>query len=247
MLLKRILATALLSIVLPSCAFCQEAVGGHLTVTSEPPGAEIFLRGDAALTGVTPSIFSQGLIGDYQLTLRKRGYENYSTRLVLDPFQKQQLSVSLVPKTRIKAAARSVFIPGWGQRYADKKTKGFVFTLLSLSSVAAFVVADQDFSDKFDTFEKRRSEFDEALTTPGTSRDELERQLRLLNDAQDEAYDAENIRRVTIATAIGVWALNVLDALVFFPEEHGTFSVKGLSLVPDVRDQTMKVTLSTRF
>ncbi len=42
----------------------------------------------------------------------------------------------------------------------------------------------------------------------------LEQQLR---EDQQDAYDAENVRRVTIGAVAGVWALNLLDILLFFP------------------------------
>lgn len=245
-LLKRILAASLLICVLPLSVIAQSGTGGYLSVVSNPPGAEVSLNGDAVLTGITPVVFEHGLVGSFDLTVRKHGYETYSSRVILDPSTPLELNIDLTPRTRFKAGVRSAFIPGWGQWYGGQKGKGVLYLLAAAGAATAFFVADQDFDDKFATFEARRSEFDEAVAS-GAGYSELQTRLRALNAAQDDAYDAEDTRRIAIGVAVGVWALNVLDAVVFFPEERGVFSYKGVSLEPQTQGQTFGLALTTRF
>ncbi len=246
MLLKRILATAgavvLLMVSVPALSLAQ----GSVTVTSAPGGAQVELKGDAVVTGITPTTFRFGLAGKYRLRVSAPGYETYKRDLLLDPAKETVVDVTLVPKTRFKAMARSLFIPGWGQYYSDQKAKGLTFTLLAAASVVGYVFADNDFDQKFAHFNDRLAAFDDAVKT-GASRATLELRKQELDAAQNDAYDAENVRRIAIGSVIGVWGLSLLDALFFFPEQHGAVTVKGLTLSPDYRSQRFGFTLSASF
>ena len=165
---------------------------------------------------------------------------------MLDPTKQMELSIRLSPKTRWKAAARSIIIPGWGQRYADRKGKALLFHLLAAGSFAAYLITDSDFDDKYDRYDDLLQEYDAARNS-GSSFDDLERLHSELLAAQDEAYDAENVRRIAIGSVVGVWALNLIDALFFFPEDKGTFSVKGLEIEPTTGTQSLGLKLTHRF
>ena len=152
MTLKRIL-TVVLAVFLPAVAVGQTTMSGDLTVRSIPEGAQVTLSGEAIVTGVTPVRFGHLLIGDYELSLKMHGYENYHSRVYLDPTKQMVVDVRLSPKTRFKSAARSLFIPGWGQRYAGQRTKGYAYTILAAGSLVAYLFADARFDDKREEFE----------------------------------------------------------------------------------------------
>ena len=245
MTLKRILATVL-AVGLMSCgAGAADSETTGVTVKTDPPGAQVILSGEARVSGVSPVHFNQPLIGDYELKVVRPGFESHTSHLILDPTRHTAVDVPLSRKTRFKGLVRSTVIPGWGQWYGDRKGKATMFALLMVGSGVAYLVADDYFDDKYDDFEARRSEFD-SLRASGT-RPELEAAWVRLNEAQDEAYDAENIRRVTIGAAIGVWAVNLLDILFFFPDERGTFSIKGIDVSPGGAGEQIGITLSTGF
>jgi hypothetical protein len=245
-LLKRTLTTILLGLCIAVTVQAQENSSGGLTVTTSPPGAEVQLAGDASVTAITPTTFYQTLIGDYRVTITRFGYEKYTTHINLDPSKLMTLQVGLTPKTRFKAAVRSLFIPGWGQRYSEQKTKGFAFTLLAAGSVATYLITNKHFHDKYDLFVSRRDAFDAAVAS-GASYTQLQALQQSMADAQRTAYDAENVRRFSIGAVIGVWGLNLLDALLFFPEDRGTFIVKGVSIAPSAKNGSYGVLLSKGF
>ncbi len=245
-MLKRTLTTLIWLSLLPLCAYAQQATGGGLSVKSSPAGSEVTVSGDAILSGVTPTTFQQYLTGTYQVTVRHHGFESYSTQVTLDPTKLQSLDVTLSPKTRIKAAARSLFIPGWGQMYGEQKTKGTLYCLLAAGAVGAFIVADHDFQQKNNRFKQLVSAYDSSFAA-GASYQQLQSAQSALQTDQSKAYKAENVRRATIGVAIGVWSLSVLDALLFFPEEHGAFSVKGVSIAPSTRSGTFGLVLTKGF
>jgi hypothetical protein len=246
MLLKRILTACLFFVLLPVILNAQGTVQGNFTVTSSPAGAEVVLKGEAVVVGVTPTVFQQPLFGEYKVDVRKFGYEKYSTRVILDPSRPQELTISLSPKTRIKAAIRSLVVPGWGQLYAEQKTKSFIFNLLAVGSVAAYLIADNEYNDKYDDYKASERAYDSTITHGGSYVDIRNRYLDL-RDNQEEAYGAETIRRITIGAVVGAWSLSVLDALFFFPRESGTFTVKGLTVKPETDNGTIGLTLSKSF
>ncbi len=245
MTLKRTLAAGFFCFILHVSAAAQSEAAKGLVVRSYPEGAQVTLTGEVTVSGITPATFEHTLVGDYKLELRKYGYERYRTRVTLDPTKMTEMSVRLSPKTRYKAAGRSVIIPGWGQRYTDQKTKGFLFTALAVGSVAAYLIADREFDDKREVLDDRLRQYDRAYQS-GTY-DEVVRLYDELDAAQGEAYDAENIRRITMGAVIGVWCLNLLDALFFFPEERTTFSVKGLAVGSAAQPGEVGLSISMGF
>jgi len=242
MALKRILTTCLLAAVTAGSSFAQNSAEGDVSVVSDPPGAVATLEGEATVSGVTPARFRHNLAGDYRLVIRLHGYETYSTRVNLDPARPMELSVTLAARTQVKAALRSVVIPGWGQHYSGQKTKAAALLLLSAGSAVAYLIADGRFDDKYDVYQTKLQEYDAT-----TNYDDLVRLQPGLAEAQREAYDAENVRRIALGVAAGVWAFNVLDNFLFFPHHPTGFRVKGLTLTPTADFQQVGLTVGTCF
>ena len=142
MTLKRILTAVLTTVSIPFLSSAQGTASGDVTVRSTPEGAHVTISGDVVVSGVTPARFRHLLIGNYKLVLKKHGYESYSSRVILDPTRQIEIDIQLSPKTQLKATVRSLFIPGWGQKYTDQKTKGFLFGALAIGSVLAYLTAD---------------------------------------------------------------------------------------------------------
>lgn len=242
MALKRILATILTISMVAGVGRAQSIASGDVSVTSTPAGAIATLSGESVVTGVTPARFRHLLVGEYRLDVRLSGYETFTTRVALDPARPSEISVTLTPKTRIKAALRSMVIPGWGQHYSARRSRALAFALFSAGSAVAVLIADREFDDEFQIYQNRLHEYDAATT--------YEEQRRLhpeLIAAQNDAYDAENFRRITMGVAIGVWSLNLLDALIFFPHRPEGFRVKGLTVSPTADFQQVGLSLVARF
>lgn len=245
MTLKRIISIAILILPLSTLTFGQERTAGGLTIRSTPPGARIVLSGDVIVSGLTPARFPHLLDGDYKLVLSMHGFENYSTRVSLDPTREMELSIRLSPRTKFKATARSLLIPGWGQRYNDQKFKGAVFTLFAVGSVINYLIADEKFSDRRSDFNDWLALYDQTAATG--SIEQLRRIQPDLDRAQKSAYDAESYRRLSIGSVIAVWGLNVLDALFLSPGGRTSIKVKGLSIIPDRSGQSIGFAIGKEF
>lgn len=226
---------------LPLTLFAQQS-GGGFTVNSNPSGAEVLLKGDLIISGVSPVSFTQGIQGQYRVLVRKYGYETYKSSVYLQPEKQMNLSVQLKPKTRFKALSRSFLIPGWGQYYSEQKFKGGCFFTLTVGAVAAFFIADADYDNKILHYENTLDRYQRA-----TLYDEKRNLFQELSTARKDAYDAENFRRITIGVAIAVWGLNLLDLLFSFPEENGSYSVNSLTVEPDLNHGGATLLWSYRF
>ena len=244
-MLIRIFAILLSPLLLAPLAAAQ-SIPGSVLVTSNPPGAEVMLKGDATVAGVTPTTFRQTLVGSFEVKISKPGYETYTSKVIIDPAVPMQIDASLSPKTRLKAAVRSVFIPGWGQHYTDQQGKGWLLNLLAAGGVAAYFVVDHHFDQQYNDFVNARDRFDAAVDK-GAGRDELESLLAELNEEQEEAFDAEDIRRITIGGVVGIWGLAVLDAFVFFPYQHSTVSLRPVTMPSSNNNMTPGLQLTLRF
>ena len=246
MLLKRILTAVLFLVISPVLLSAQTNPQGGFLVESTPAGAEVLLKGEAVVAGISPTIFNQPLVGEYKVEIKKYGYENYSTRVILDPTKPITLSIKLTPKTRYKAAVRSMLVPGWGQIYGEQKTKGFFLNLLALGSVAAYLIIDHNYNNEYDDYTASLLAYDSTVANGGSYADIRARYLNL-EEAREDAYNAETRRRVSIGAVIGIWSISLLDALFFFPQEKGTFTVKGLTVKPTTDYNTVGLTLSMSF
>ncbi len=238
MTLKRILTTAVCLLV-PALAWAAGENSGGVTVRSNPSGAMVSLHGTVVVSGVTPVRFQHALDGEFVVEASKPGYETSRSRVSLDPRRADSILVVLKRKTRAKTALRSAIIPGWGQRYTDRPGRGWAYLALTAVAGATFLVADADFNGKYHDYRQRWHRYAAAPTVdeqralwPGVSR------------AQARAYDAEDFRITTIGMVLGVWGLNVLDALVLFPKHGDTFTVKTLTAAPIGSPQTVGLSLS---
>lgn len=244
-MVKRLLSWLVVCLAPTIVAAQETTTAGGLTVRSTPPGALVTVEGDVTVTGVTPTILQHRLAGNYDITIKKRLFETYKTSLALDPGRAQALDISLSPKTRIKGALRSLIIPGWGQWYSEQKGKGLLFSFLAVGSATAFLIAEDEFQMRYDRFEASVNAYDAARDTADfATLQKLEQQLQ---KDQADAYDAENVRRATIGVAAGVWALNLLDVLFFFPEDKSGVDIYGFNLAPTTGQETFGVKLSRNF
>ena len=237
-----VLLTLGLAASLSVSAYAQNSTGPGVTVRSTPSGATVILNGDFTVAGVTPTVFTQGLNGYYEITAYRPGYETYHSSVILSGDQPMSIDVALEPKTRAKAALRSLIIPGWGQRYYGSSGKG---TLLTVGALAGGITVGILHLH----FDHERNQYFDVLDRFSGTRSVAEREglLDELYNKQKSAYDAERARNIGAAILAGFWAYNVLDALLFFPDYSIQISGANLSLSPDFKADGVQLTGKLEF
>jgi len=225
-------------------AFAQEEEKkseAGLVITSVPSGATIFLEGEYSLNATTPATLPLNLKGKYKIRALKEGYEGWSTSIWLDGTTPKLISINLAPKTRLKGALRSAIVPGWGQYYYGERKKSFLYSLSALSAAVAYVIADDNFSNKNDAYESAKNDLSAAK-----SAEERNRLEPILDQKQREAYDAENVRRTTLVLVGIAWGFNLLDAIVFYPSLKESLNISSsISIEPENRG--IKLSLVKNF
>ncbi|HVP37172.1 MAG TPA: DUF5683 domain-containing protein [Terriglobales bacterium] len=218
------------------CSFSQTAFAQEeekkpetgLEITSVPSGATVFLEGEYSLNATTPATLPLNLKGRYKIRAFKEGYEGWSTSIWLDGITPKLITITLSPKTRLKGALRSAIFPGWGQYYYGEKKKAFLFSFATLAAAAAFVVTDNDFSNKNDDYVSAKNDYNAA-----TNVEDKYRLKQILDEKQRKAYDAENVRRATLILVGAAWGFNLLDAIVFFPSLKESLNISStISIEP---------------
>lgn len=212
--MRIILQLTAIAILLSSVADAQSDRGGGVTIASRPSGCTVYISGDVELVTTTPAIVNEDLRGIYTIRAMRPGYEKWVQRVTFASGSRQTLTIELVPKTRWKAAARSLVIPGWGQYYADEKTRSALWGIAAITTGVVAGVYESRYHDRKSGWEDGLDRFNRAETI-----DEKERLRDEVFTLQNRAYDAESDRQLAWGIVASVWAANLLDALVFFPEE----------------------------
>jgi hypothetical protein len=192
--------------------FAQEH---RTTIDSNPPGAFLTLEGEYRVSATTPCQIPDNIIGSYRLKARLPGYESWNGDILILPNQDNKFAVNLAPKTRIKASLRSLIIPGWGQYYSGQKTRSMIIGLGTIGAGVAALIADNDYRRKRDDYFDAKIDLANAHT-----QEEIDRLWTLTRSKNRDAYNAETTRNTLAGLAIGMWAYNVLDAMIFFPEHR---------------------------
>ncbi len=152
------------------------------------------------------------------------------------------IDFKLKPKTRVKAALRSIVIPGWGQRYYGAKTKGNVMFIGALVGGATAGIMHLRFDNKRDDYLNFLKRYENERSVP-----EKYLMLAELYDRQQDAYDAEQQRNIVGAIAAGIWVYSVLDAMLFFPDYGISISGANLSFVPEYDGESVKLMGRLKF
>lgn len=200
-------------ILLVSAAYAQTESGG-VTIASRPSGCTVHILGDIELVTTTPATITEQLRGTYLVSATRPGYETWTQQVVFSPGSLQKLTIELSPRTRTKAALRSLVIPGWGQYYSGEKSRSALWGVALATSGIVAGVYEARYRDRKGDWEDGLERFDRAETVA-----EKELLQDEVYDLQDRAYEAESDRRLAWGIVAGAWAINVLDALIFFPEE----------------------------
>jgi hypothetical protein len=120
----------------------------YLTVTSDPPGAVVRLSGEYEWVGRTPWSLHRPLSGIYRVEAHVPGYQIWHGQIMLGPGEPQDLRIRLSKKTRFGAGVRSLVLPGWGQRYNDVPTRGWVYTIGEIAALSGSIVFWEIYQDR---------------------------------------------------------------------------------------------------
>lgn len=196
--MKASLALVVLALA-PTAVLAQpSSPAGSLTIISRPPGVACRVSGDRIVVGRTPLTLESGLSGRLRVRAIEPGMERWERKVELDGVTQDTLWMTLTAKSALKASARSLVVPGWGQFYSERPAAGWVYLTTGLVVAGGALVTHLVYLHRVDQIPDTGSVEDRRWHT-------------------NRAEDAYQVRQALSAAAAGIWAVNLLDAMVFFP------------------------------
>jgi len=183
---------------------------GTVYFLPNPKDANLFLDGQVVNVGNTNGI--DLLPGEYQVNAERAGYENFKKTILVLANEGRKFDVNLIKKRSSKAVLKSLLFPGFGQYYAEKKTRAILFTSLELASLAGIAISNAVYEHHIDEYEANREKYIKAVD-PLSIREYKGK----MNQSYDSIGSARDYRRVFTYSAIGVWVLNVIESAIFDP------------------------------
>ena len=244
MKLIRIILFCVISLLLKSTSINAQITklpSGGFTISTVPQGATIRVEGE--IIGKTPCQFPYQLNGHYTLRADKEGYERWN-KVIDFSLIKDSISISLKPKTRFKAALRSFIIPGWGQLYSVRSFIGKLYLTMQITSLASLGISHLNYENRRDEYDKMRIYYNNQSKSYSN---EAEARIKLIN-AYNKLDDAHQYRTIILYSAIGIYALNLLDSIIFFPDKGRDIDILGINIAqPQISFGQANITLYYSF
>jgi hypothetical protein len=208
-----------------------------LEVQTRPAGAIVEIKGLYKFTGKTPFVLPQKIRGLYKIKTRLAGYESVDKTMDFVDVGQQQVIIRLPKKTRLKAAGRSLLIPGWGQAYGGSKFHAVLISSIQMGLGIVSLRAQMDYTDE-------QEDLDLALDNfrLSNSLEDLIAYQSAFRDTKD-AYDWRN--RVLLVTA-GFWLYNVLDSMIFF-SARSSVSIKSSAISQNGTGDDLMLSLNIKL
>ena len=149
---------------------------------------------------ISPKIIS--FFNDVKEEFREQIEEEKPILDSLNTLKQRYLSTSSNYKTAI---VKNIILPGWGQFQLNNKTKGTIYGVLGVSTIASSIYYIAKTNDK-------RTDY-LSETNP-----------ELIKAKYDEYNDAYKLRNYAISAAVAVWLASQIDIL-FFSEDHSKLPI----------------------
>jgi hypothetical protein len=240
--LTRIILAMIFLSVFPQ-AFSQEqgvASDKVITIKSYPPGALVSFEGEYQFAGRTPFVLPYPVVGRYHIKAYKIGYETFDAKMQLLNKLGDIMTFRLQPKTPFKAFYRSLVVPGWGQFYSERGLIGSVF--LGAAAGALFYLAknEEKYQDAVIDYEQASARLDGS----GASVDDQQEIMKELQSFEKTLQEDMNRRDTSLYIAGGIWLLNILDSVLFFPNHAKDVQIFNLNTFISSGGQDIRLSMT---
>ncbi len=181
---------------------------GSISITSEPAGAKVTIKGELSDI-TTPGFIDSVEAGEFLLKGKLNGYHTVKLKGILAPGSQQNVDFIFEPKQRIGAMWRSALLPGAGQWFAEHKTRGLLLTTAQVLAAAFTIYSHLEYEAKRDTYDKARESYLNANTIS-----EIESTRENVSNARDDWDNAAFMRDLALVSVGSVYSINLLDVCI---------------------------------
>jgi hypothetical protein len=205
-----------------------------LNIEGTPRGAQINIDGKAF--GLIPIEKAKINFGRHDIAVKKQGFFDYEQNILINKAGSYNINIQLEPKSKYSALLYSTFLPGSGQVYAGRKTQGIIVGLAALGSAATSFIFNNSYLDKRDKYIADKNAYD-----INTDLGKMESLYNTMQDGYSTMEDAESKSKIMFGIMAAVWLYNVLDAMLFFPDQT------GFNLRAETNDLSTQLILSIKL
>lgn len=148
----------------------------------------------------------------------KSGYFNNADSGVLWwALLRNQEAARRLKTTRLSAAMRSLFLPGWGQMHRGYSKKGWFFISATIVSAGVSLFAYRDFNSAKQSYDETNLQDHgkiRHLNSDGTRYSEFGARYKKISSSSRTA-------NISFAVLGGFWAMSILDSIVWGPASIG--------------------------
>ncbi len=217
---------------------------GRLVIFTEPPDAEVYLGTEHL--GKSPQIVKQHPTGTYELVMKLPEYADHHESIVITHKQETNIDVTLsktayLAKQKVKRQAilMSLILPGSGQLRSRQAIRGIVY-------IAAFVGTAYMTYDNLGKFNDSNDEYDAAKAIYDDASDQhiITNAITQMRTSQSDMTDFDQQHKLFFFAAGGIWAWNVIDALIWGGGKAETFASKDSPIKLVVTPNRVGVTIN---
>lgn len=129
----------------------------------------------------------------------------------------------------------SILVPGWGQVQSGHYGRGALFLSAELVSLTALLITDIQYDRAVEQYDRAKALYLSASNI-GDAVAEYER----MHSNWDSAEELNGYRKTALYAAVGVWAVNILDMILFDTKEEAPLAL-------ELRREGFLVTASLSF
>jgi hypothetical protein len=142
----------------------------------------------------------------------------FSSTLVLGQGEEDFIQQRRINKT--EAVMLSLVYPGLGQMTAGQNVKGVSFFFFETAALVLFVNEHESYQTKQAVYDRDLNDFRRITLEGGKSYVEAKDAYNDLKDLNSQLDKHHTTRNIAAFTALGVYALNIVDVLVFSPSSQ---------------------------
>jgi hypothetical protein len=113
----------------------------------------------------------------------------------------------------------SIFVPGWGQVQAGHYGRGALFLSAELVSLTTLAIADIQYNRSVEQYDRARASYLHASYIG-----DAVTEYNLMHSRWNSADELHGYRQAALYAAIGVWAVNIVDMVLFDAREEAPLS-----------------------
>lgn len=191
---------------------------GRLKIVGQPKGSTILLNGRVI---DFPEEGRDLPIANYEVIVKRSGYHRKKASIQIQADKILTLNGSLKPKTNSGAVMRSLFLPGLGQWYQEKKARTFLYPAFFIGAAAgSYYFRVVQYNESVDNYHAIRTAYQSSF-----SESQITALRAQMYDAYDDIQSAKDLGIYLIMATGGVWLLNVLDALILPPRYERAWAI----------------------